>query len=252
LIPWPNRLADGRYTFDGVEYQVPITEPERSNAIHGLLRWQNWRVVSHERAEVVVGNVLHPRTGYPFTLDVRVGYRLDADGLTVTTTATNMGRTPAPWAVGAHPYLSPGEGLIDDCELQFAAAVRVDTDERRRLPIGQLPTAGTEYDFGVRHRIGTLVVDDAFRDVERDSAGRAWVRLTGSDGRCAQLWVDDSYTCVQLFTGDTLAPPRRRRGLGAEPMSAPPNAFATGDGVIRLLPGATVTHRWGVQLAETG
>ena len=43
LIPWPNRLADGRYSFGGTEYQLALTEPENRNAIHGLLRWRNWR-----------------------------------------------------------------------------------------------------------------------------------------------------------------------------------------------------------------
>ena len=34
--PWPNRIADGRYTFQGVDYQVPVNEPERDCALHGL------------------------------------------------------------------------------------------------------------------------------------------------------------------------------------------------------------------------
>ena len=42
LIPWPNRLRDGRYSFDGEEHQLPLTEPAKHNAIHGLVRWANW------------------------------------------------------------------------------------------------------------------------------------------------------------------------------------------------------------------
>ena len=49
LIPWPNRLADGRYSFDGSEHQLPLDEPERNNAIHGLLRWRPWSALEHER-----------------------------------------------------------------------------------------------------------------------------------------------------------------------------------------------------------
>ena len=40
LIPWPNRLAGGRYRFDGSDYQVALTEPARGNAIHGFPRWR--------------------------------------------------------------------------------------------------------------------------------------------------------------------------------------------------------------------
>lgn len=247
LIPWPNRLADGKYRFDGTDYQVAITEPAKSNAIHGFLRWRSWRALERDSSEVVVGTVLRPLAGYPFALEVRISYRLDTDGLTVTTTATNIGGAAAPWATGAHPYLSPGAGLIDECDLEFAAALRVETDERQ-LPTGDVAVAGTGYDFRAGRRVGSLALDYAFRQLARDGDARAWVRLTGGDGRCAQLWLDESYALVEIFTGDTLQPHRRRRGLGVEPMTAPPNAFASGDGVLRLEPHATTRHQWGVQL----
>ena len=248
LIPWPNRLADGRYRFDGVDYQVALTEPEKAVAIHGFLHWRNWTVQAHDQSEIVMATVLYPLTGYPFTLDIQVGYHLGDHGLTVTTTATNIGRTPAPWACGAHPYLSPGGGVLDDAELELPAALRVDSDAVRQLPTAVVPTAGTPFDFMARRRIGGLEIDFAFRDLKRDDDGRAWVRLTGADGRTAAIWVDNTFPLVEIFTGDTLAPHRRRRGLGCEPMSAPPNAFATGEEVIRLEPEQTVVHRWGAQL----
>ena len=247
LIPWPNRLADGRYSFDGRDYQVPLTEPSSQTAIHGFMRWRNWKVLAHEAARVVVGDVLRPREGYPFCLDVRIAYELDDDGLRVTTTATNVGDNIAPWACGAHPYLSAGGGLINAAVLEFAAVSRIDTDARQ-LPIGDVAVAGSPYDYSTARTIGDTAIDYAFRHVERDADGRAWVRLTGVDGRCAQLWCDASYPFVELYTGDTLAPHQWRRGLGVEPMSVPPNAFATGENVLRLEPGRSTTHVWGAQL----
>jgi aldose 1-epimerase len=58
LIPWPNRLRDGRYTFDGVDYQVALTEPATRTAIHGLLRWRAWSARAHTQDRVVMGTVL--------------------------------------------------------------------------------------------------------------------------------------------------------------------------------------------------
>jgi aldose 1-epimerase len=249
LVPWPNRLADGKYSFDGSDYQVPLTEPTKSNAIHGFLRWRNWDLIEQSTSRVVVGHLLRPLKGYPFCLDVRVTYELDDEGLRVTTVATNAGVSAAPWAYGAHPYLSPGTGLIDDCTLEFAADVRVDTDDERQLPRGEVPVRGSAYDFSGGRRIGEQEIDYPFREVARDSVGRAWVRLTGSDGRRAQLWCDSSFPYVELYTGDTLSPDRRRRGLGVEPMTAPPNAFATGEHLLRLEPGESTTHTWGASLA---
>ncbi|MGN6160135.1 MAG: aldose 1-epimerase family protein [Marmoricola sp.] len=248
LVPWPNRLADGQYTFDGTDYQVALTEPEKHNAIHGFLRWRSWAAVEHDADHVVMACTLHPLQGYPFALEVRVSYRLAEDGLTVTTTATNIGDRPAPYGSGQHPYLSPGSGLIDDCDLQLEAATRVLTDPDRQLPMGNESVEGTAYDFRSARRIGDIRIDHAFTDLHRDERGRAWRRLTGSDGRPAALWVDEAYPLIQVYTADTLIPERRRRGLGAEPMTCPPNAFRSGDGLMRLEPGRTATSQWGASL----
>ncbi|MGH3512947.1 MAG: aldose 1-epimerase family protein [Pseudonocardiaceae bacterium] len=248
LVPWPNRLADGRYRFDGVDYQVAITEPEKSNAIHGFLRWRSWDAVREVPNRVTMGTRLHPLTGYPFLLEVEVDYLLDDDGLTVTTTATNRGERSCPYGAGQHPYLSPGSGVIDEAVLSFTAGKRIVTDPTRQLPTGTEPVAGGRFDFSEPRRLGELRIDFAFTDLARDEAGRAWVRLDGPDGRCAQLWVDGTYPIIELYTGDTLSPDRRRLGLGAEPMTCPPNAFQSGQGVRRLAPGEAVTTRWGAWL----
>ena len=228
LVPWPNRLADGRYRFDGVDHQVAITEPEKGNAIHGFLRWRSWDAVREEPNRVTMGTRLHPLTGYPFLLDVEVDYRLDDAGLTVTTTATNRGDRSCPYGAGQHPYLSPGSGVIDDAVLSFMAGNRIVTDQTRQLPTGVEPVAGGRFDFSDPRRLGDLRIDFAFTDLARDETGLAWVRLAGPDGRRVELWVDGTYPIVELYTGDTLRPDRRRLGLGAEPMTCPPNAFQSG------------------------
>ena len=249
LIPWPNRLADGRYSCDGVEYQLALTEPERGNAIHGLLRWRNWAALERASDRVVMAIRLHPMTGWPFLLEVSVDYSLADDGLTVETRARNAGRAPCPFGSGQHPYLSPGAGLVDECILEVTAATRILVDEQRQLPVGREPVDGTEFDFRSPRRIGPLQADHAFADLERDGDGLAWITLTGPDGLTAGLWCDEAYPFLQLYSGDTLAPERRRRGLGAEPMTCPANALQSGEGVVRLEPGETFASRWGVRLS---
>lgn len=249
LIPWPNRLEDGRYRFDGADYQMPLTEPGKQNAIHGLLRWRPWGIVARTASTVRMGARLSPFPGYPFHLDVEVEYALGEDGLRVTTTATNTGTRRCPYGAGQHPYLSPGAGLVDESVLELGAATRILTDAQRQLPIGTEPVAGTTYDFGVARPLGDQTLDTAFTDLVRDGDGRAWARLTGSDGRCAELWVDRSHPIIQLYTGDALKPERRRRGLAAEPMTCPPNAFRSGDGLMVIEPGRSVSTQWGVRLS---
>lgn len=249
LVPWPNRLADGSYEWDGADHQVALTEPEKHNAIHGFLRWRPWTAREREPSRVVMATRLLPLTGYPFTLEVSVAYALGDDGLTVSTTAVNLGDEPCPYGCGQHPYLSPGEGLIDDCTLELDAATRILTDQKRQLPTGREPVEGTPFDFRSPRRLDDARVDYAFTDLARDAQGRAWTRLRAGDGSCAELWVDETYPFVELYTGDTLSPARARRGLGTEPMTCAPNAFQSGEGLVRLEPGDSFTATWGVRLS---
>lgn len=248
LIPWPNRLADGAYSFDGVAHRVALTEPDKHNAIHGFLRWRPWRCVTHEEDRVVMGARIYPLMGYPFILEVAVDYSLGPDGLLAATTATNLGDTSCPYGVGQHPYLSPGSGLIDNCTLHLDARTRILTDNERQLPTGSESVEGGAYDFRSPRRLGELKIDAAFTDLARDGDRRAWARLGAPDGTSAELWVDEHYPFIEIYTGDTLSPSRRRLGMGTEPMTCPPNAFASGEGVIRLDPGESVTTTWGARL----
>lgn len=250
LIPWPNRLGDGRYRFDGVDHQVALTEPDKHNAIHGFLRWRSWRAVEHLDHRVVVHTRIHPLPGYAFTVDVRIAYELGDGGLTVSTTATNLSERAAPYGCGQHPYLSPGEGLIDDCTFELDARTRLLTDPERQLPTGREAVERTDFDFRHARGLGSQQIDHAYTDLARDETGRTWARLSAPDGHQVALWVDENHPYVEVYTGDTLAEPRRRQGLAVEPMTCPPNAFQTGEDVIRLGPGQSVTTAWGARLVH--
>ncbi len=246
LAPWPNRIADGRYSWDGSVHQLPLTEPETSTALHGLVRFLPWTVLARDTGTLALGCLLHPQPGYPFLLRLQVSYELTGDGLRVTTTATNEGLVPLPYGEGHHPYLAAGPGRrVDDCTLVAPAATRLDADERG-IPAGRSAVAGTDADLRAGRRIGRLVLDTCFTDLERDADGLARVRLTGPDGIGAGVWMDECYRYLQLFTGDTIPGNGRRRGLAVEPMTCPPNAFATGESVRRLAPGESTTGRWGL------
>lgn len=244
LIPWPNRLQDGQYEFEGRHHQLPLTEPERSNAIHGLVRWSAWSVTARGSDRVVMTHRLHPQPGYPFTLDLNIEYALSANGLSVQTTATNIGPDRCPYGCGAHPYLTVGTEVVDSTVLQAPARTVLHADGRG-IPTGATPVAGTGHDFREPRAIGTMKLDHGFTDLERDEDGFARVELTNPDGAIAlALWVDESYPYLMLFTGDL--PEVARRALAVEPMTCPPNAFRSGGSLVVLEPGGSVTSTWGV------
>ena len=244
LIPWPNRIQDGVYEFEGRTHRLPLTEPGRRNAIHGLVGWVSWRVGEREAHRVVMEHTLRPQPGYPFSLALSVEYELSAAGLTVSTTATNLGSEPCPYGAGAHPYLTLGTETIDELLLQIPAGTMLRADERG-IPIGAAPVEGTEYDFGSPRPVGSTVLDHAFTSLERDEHGVARVRLESPDGRRVELWVDGSHPYLMLFTGDPL-PSVCRRSLSVEPMTCPPNAFRSGEALIRLEPGESFAGSWGI------
>jgi aldose 1-epimerase len=245
LIPWPNRLEDGRYDFEGEAHQLPLDEPEHGNAIHGLVRWAAWTPTTPSPERVVLEHVLHPQPGYPFSLELRVEYALSDGGLRVQTTATNAGTAAAPYGAGAHPYLTLGTPTVDELTLLAPAATVLHSDDRG-LPTGEEPVDDTELDFRRSRAIGDTRLDHAFTDLERGEDGLARVELVDpSRGEGVTLWVDESYGYLMVFTGDPL-PDVSRRSLAVEPMTCPPNAFRTGRDLIRLAPGESVMSAWGI------
>ena len=247
LLPWPNRIEDGKYEFAGRIHQTPITEPARNNALHGLTRWVNWRAVEQAADRVLMSLVLHAQDGYPFTLGLEVDYRLSEGGLSVRTTASNLGRQAAPYGAGHHPYLTVGT-LIDAAMLKMPALMRLEANDRL-IPTGRvLPNRGTAYDFLELRPIGSLKMDTAFANLVADSDGliRVHLQAPGGDPQVT-LWMEAVYRFLMVYTPDAIPDrARRRRSLAIEPMSCAPNAFRSGDGLITLQPGESWSGSWGI------
>lgn len=248
LAPWPNRLRDGAYTFDGVDYAVPINEHARGTALHGLVSWHRWEVAEHSPREVSLSLATVPQPGYPFPLALSLTYAIVGDGeLQVTTTARSLGESEAPYGLGFHPWLHPGPGPLEETELSIDAGRWVRTDDRL-LPVGieEIPTA---LDFRTARALADVRLDDAFVDAGFGPDDRSWLRLHRTDGRTASLWMDRSFSAWQVCTGDELEQAQlRRTGLAAEPMTCVADAFRTGDQLVRLAPGAEHRAVWGIRL----
>jgi aldose 1-epimerase len=243
LIPWPNRIRDGRYTFNGVTQQLALTEPARHNASHGLARYVPWVLVERQ-ADTVVNRVrIHPQPGWPGTLEARITHRVGEEGLMVTVEATNLGDNELPFGYGAHPYLTVGESSVDEVALTVPAASYLEVDDRL-LPAKVSPVDGTAYDLRHSTVLGTTNLDTAMTGLDRDSDGRWRIRLARGD-RYAELWGDATFVWTQVFTGG----PNRDGGVAVEPMTCGPDAFNEGpthDDMRVLAPGHTFVGQWGI------
>ena len=250
LAPWPNRIAGGHYDFAGFHHQLPIDELTLGNVIHGLVRWEHWRVERRRADRVRLVHRLCARPGYPFALDLVVEYRLARGGLVVTFRAENLGESRCPFGYGAHPYyLFPGTA-VEAIELFVPAREWIEVDEHA-IPTGRKPVAGSPIDFNRPHAIGAARIDHAYTGLERDREDVAEVTLR-HDGDEIRLWQDRELDFVQIYTGDTLPEPeRRRRSVAVEPMSCAPDAFNSGDGLRVLAPGDAFECRWGITLGSS-
>lgn len=244
LLPWPNRIADGRYSFRGAEHRLPVTEPQRHNAIHGLVHDRLWRTAGTGPAEARFSVRVDGAVGYPFQVDCTAEYTLDPDhGLTLTLGAHNTGEAAAPFGAGSHFYLTVGE-VLDGTVLHLPAGRRLPVDDRL-LPVGDpVPVAVPADDFRSPRTVGTASFDTAFTDLRRDADGRAWTVLSTA-GHAVGLWGDAAYGWLQVFSSDAIEP--RRGQLAVEPMTCPPNAFASGTDLITLEPGGRARARLGIR-----
>lgn len=268
LIPWPNRIKAGSYEWKGARFQLDLSEPDKGGAIHGLTRWRNWTVLHHAADAISFTYTLHACQGWPWVLDCRLDYQLGGDGLSVRTTAVNRSPDHCPYGTGAHPYLSlgmagveaaapnagsrdagekHGTGAIDAGLVQVPGRTFLPVDGRG-IPTGHERVDGTGYDLKELQQLGGRHIDVAYTDLQRDADGRARVKLIRPDRSAGvELWVDDAYPYLEIFTGDSLPQPdRRRTGLGVEPMTCAPDAFNSGEGLITLHPGQSHTAMWGI------
>ncbi|HET9516872.1 MAG TPA: aldose 1-epimerase family protein [Actinoplanes sp.] len=248
LAPWPNRIRDGQYAFEGEQHQLAVTEPAHHTAIHGLVNWSRWTQVEKSADSVTCEFDLPPQLGYPFALRLRTRWSIDADGLRADHEVTNTGDRNAPWGFSVHPYFQLPGTVVDDLTLHLPAGTRVLTDGRN-LPIGAAKIANTEFDFSEPRRIGAAVLDVTFGDIPLRADGTSEVVLAAPSGRSVTVWADGAFRWWQVFTGDTLGGERHRRAVALEPMTCPPDAFRSGRDLLVLAPGETWRAAWGVRTA---
>ncbi len=248
LAPWPNRVGDACYTFGGERLRLPVTEPGRGHALHGLAHSHRWRVVDSRPERVALELDVPTGPGWPFRLHLAVTYTLAVDGLGVRLVGTNVGDRPLPYGCGAHPYLVSGDPPADT-ELTLPAATRLEIDGRL-LPIGSAPVQDVAADFRHPAVIGARSLDHCFTDLAPGGDGHplAVLRGTSPAARAGHPGVSLTWggwaRWVQVHTPGPPAGPGAPHGVAVEPMSCPPDAFRTGTDLVVLRPGRRHEAWW--------
>jgi aldose 1-epimerase len=259
MAPWANRMRDGQWTDSaGLVHSNPVNEAQTNTALHGLLLDKVYEISHRTESQVTFSATLSPTDGYPFEVSTSITYRLTANGLEVTQTATNHSATPAPYQTGAHPYPYIDGLITADLEIKVPASHWWQVDDRL-LPIGVVPVEGTLQDARQWRRLGDYCIDNGFVHLQRDADGLFRTSIRGSaasgDQRQISVWQDAKFAQVHVFStplypqvGAVIGDGNAQHGITIEPVTAGPDAFNTGVDLIWLSPEERWEARWGIEL----
>ncbi|MCB9496840.1 MAG: hypothetical protein H6686_08160 [Fibrobacteria bacterium] len=240
LAPWPNRIQDAVYEFQGTTYHpFRSFRSQGGHAMHGTVMQETFsRVPPPEGFGLSLELKAEGWQGYPWplTMSVHLGF-LDG-GFRMDVHLTNRSTSEAPIGHGWHPYFTLGRD-VRECELELPRGIRLGMSERA-VPDG----SRSRWE---RFQGPELVGPDFLNDcIEIDpTTPRAITRLRDPrTGEGLEVWQDVEelgYRYVQVFTHP------RRHCLAIEPMSCAPNAFQNGLGLRTLAPGETMRLSTGVR-----
>lgn len=239
LMPWPGRVRDGRYRSGDRELELARNDKDGPNAIHGFLRGRVWDG-EHDEASARFRTRIHAdeHAGYPFEVDVVVGYELLPTGLACAFVARNAGTTDAPFGAGFHPYVATPGGA-GQALLKVPAERLVEFEGL--LPTGRLTEVPAELDFRKARRVGDARLNHCFTALGLDMDGFSRVHVGD-----VEVWMDRTFGYLVLYTGDTLGQDARQ-GIAVEPMTCATDAFNHPEWGLRVLrPGETMAGTWGV------
>jgi len=250
LFPWPNRVRDGRWTQHGVDHQLFVTEPDLGNATHGLVLAAPFAVEQQVKSEVTISTSVAPQPGYPFLVRLKVTYRLTDDGLEVTYMVSNESNWPAPVALGVHPYIRIGDVPVADLTVHIGAHTYFPMDAQL-IPIDEQPVTDTVFDLSEGQKVGDSDLNTCYGAV-RTVDGRSRHVVAAPDGRAVELWADEAFAYVQVYTCPIFPRAARTgRAIAIEPMTAPADALNSGVGLRWLDPRNTWEMSWGIRPAGT-
>jgi len=245
LFPFPNRIRDGRFTWDGREYQLPKNDPTGANAIHGFACGSAWRVIGHGAEESsawltvefhLAQDAPEARPLWPADCRIRLTFRLTPERLRLEAVVDNPDKTPLPWGLGYHPYFQLPGGAAGAL-VQAPAKSFWQLDQSLPTGIRLLVDAGR--DLRSPRLFGDLQLDDVLTDLDPKRPERDGLRLLGQVQRLT-VWGASAFRELVAFT------PRHRHAVCLEPYTCTTDAVnlqqrGLDAGWRTLEPGATWT-----------
>ncbi|WP_414165420.1 aldose 1-epimerase [Superficieibacter sp. BNK-5] len=188
LIPWFNRIADGRFFFAGKARQVAKNFGDHPHAIHGQGWLSPWSVAEESDCRIVLTLDMPASPGWPWPWRGVQTFDATQERLSVTLCYHNLAGEAVPAGLGFHPFFAQA----DACELFFSAPrVWINNDES--LPVDELATP-PEWNYSSFRAPVAGSVDNCFCGWSGEATVR-WPQkniratLTCHDTECAVLFI---------------------------------------------------------------
>lgn len=167
MLPWSNRIRDGRFRFNGIDYQLQVNNRD-GTAIHGDVRRRPWRVDSADGTHtgLSIRSADHENVNFPFRFSGRAVYRLDGRDLVMELALKNEDTQPMPGGFGQHPYFVNAKGV--QLELPFALEYELVNAMPTKLPVPIRP----EVDFRTLRPLGDTNLDNLISGRQGDAPAR--------------------------------------------------------------------------------
>jgi aldose 1-epimerase len=249
MAPWSGRVAAGAWVHpDGRKFQLPINEPARNNALHGLVFDKEFAVARSTESSVELSIEITQSEGYPFHLKLAIAYELDGGELICSFAVKNLSHEKAPFGLGFHPYFST-KWLGDEVSITNSARTVYELDQNL-IDTGTQKTAGSTKDLSVGKLAVGASLDDDFTDLDFD-AGVSRTTLSNSAGSGVEIWQEDVFMHNVIYTTDSYeAEGGTTTAVAIEPCISAVNALNTHGDLVWLSPNQTQSGSWGIRLVN--
>ncbi len=225
LFPSPNRIADGKYTFNNKDYQLECNEVALNNSLHGHIYNKSFQVtttdINEEKAVITFtysnnGTVI----GFPFSYKLDIIYTFTKNNLTLDFKVVNTGIDEFPFGLGWHPYFN-AKNLVSS-SLDFDGTKKYHLNDKN-IPQQEIPLP-----FTTPLTLGETFLDDCFLVNKPETT-----------------FTTDSYKIDMRFTSQTkesflqVYTPDTRDCIAIEPMTCAPDCFNNKNGLLTLRPSET-------------
>ena len=244
LIPFPNRINNGKYSYRENEYTLPINFPSQNHAIHGLIYNKKFRVKKIQKTKGSASVLLEYRyrkdvSGYPFDINIVIRYSLSKKGFGCVTKIVNAGNTDAPVGDGWHPYFKI-TGSVDHLMLKIPSARKIRVD-KKMIPTGKFAHFA---EFESLRQIRNIEFDTGFALPAKNGIANTELYDSKQNVRVC-VWQEtgkQKYNYLQVFI------PASRKSIAIEPMTCNTDAFNNKDGLILLKPRQCFVAGYGVYI----